>query len=67
VFELSWRDHHRIAFVLGLRLETIDCVYLQLSGGIAPLAELNVGQSEQSRILYSMTSVALAFSTARRW
>jgi hypothetical protein len=43
----SWRDYHRIALVLGTILRTIDFVYLQLSDGNPPLAELNASQSEQ--------------------
>jgi hypothetical protein len=61
----SWRNYHRIALVLGTILRTIDCVYLQLSDGNPPLAELKASHSEKSRILYPMTSVAFAFSTAR--
>jgi hypothetical protein len=43
----SWRNYHRIALVLGTILETIDRVYLQLSGGNLPLPELTASQSEQ--------------------
>ena len=62
----SGRVYHRIALILETILRTIDCVYLQLPGGNPPLAELKASQSEQLRILYPMTSVASAFSTARR-
>ena len=62
----SWCDYHSIALVLGKILRTIDCVYLQLPGGNSHLAELKVSQSEQWSIIYHMTSVAYAFSTARR-
>ena len=63
----SWCNFHRIALVLGTILRTIHCVYLQLPGGNPCFAELKALQSEQSHILYPMTSVACAFSTARRW
>jgi len=63
----SWRDYHRIALVLGTILRTIDCLYLQLPDGNPPLAELKASQSEEWRILYPITSVACAFSTARCW
>jgi hypothetical protein len=43
----SWRDYDSIERVLGTILQTIDCVYLQLSGGNPPLAELNASPSEQ--------------------
>jgi len=36
----SWRDYHRIALGLGTILQTIDYVYLQLTGGNPPLAEV---------------------------
>jgi len=63
----SWHNYHRIGLVLGTILQTIHFVYLQLPGGNPPLPELQASQSEQWRILYPMTSVACAFSTARRW
>ena len=43
----SSRDYHRIVLVLGTILRTINCVYLQLSGGNPSLAELQAFQSEQ--------------------
>jgi len=66
VFMPSSRGYHSIALGLGTILWTINCIYLQLPGGIPPLAELQVSQSEPWRILYTMTSVACAISTARR-
>jgi len=63
----SWRNDHSIALVLGTIHQTIDCVYVPLPGGNPPLAELKALQMEQCRIFYPMTSVACAFSTARRW
>ena len=61
----SWHVFHTIALILGAILPTIDCVYLQLPGGNPPLAELKASQIAQCRILYPMTSVGCAFSTAR--
>ena len=65
VFMPSWHGYHSYALVPGTILWTIDCVYLQLPSGHPPLAELKALQSEQCRILYSITSVGWAFSTAR--
>ena len=62
----SWRDHHSIALILCTVLRTIDCVYSQLPSGNPPWAELKASQIEQYCMLYLMTSVACAFSTARR-
>jgi hypothetical protein len=63
----SWRNYHSIALVLDTMHRTIDCVYLQLPGGNPSFAELKAFQMEQGRILYPMTSVPCAFSTAWRW
>ena len=64
---LLCRNYHSIALVLGTIHGTIDCVYLQLPGGNPPLPEVKALQIEQWLILYHMTSVACAFSNARRW
>jgi hypothetical protein len=42
-----WSDFHRIALVLGTILQTINCLYLQLPDGNAPLEELKASQSEE--------------------
>jgi hypothetical protein len=47
VFMPSWQDYHCIALFRCTILQTIDCVFLQLSVGNAPLAELKASQSEQ--------------------
>jgi len=67
VFMPSWRGHHSIALVFGTILRTIDCVYYPLPGGNPPFAEQKALQSEQWHSLHLMTSVACAFSTARRF
>jgi len=61
----SWREHHSIALVPGTILWTIVCVYVQPPGGIPTLAEMKALHMEQWHILYPMTSVVCAFSTAR--
>jgi len=61
----SWCDYHNIALILATILQTIVCVYLQLSGENLQLAALQALQSNQCCILHSMTSGACALSTAR--
>jgi len=60
----SWRHYHSIAFVPGTILHTIDCVYLQGPRANPSVVELNASQIKQWHILYPMTSVACASSTA---
>jgi len=61
----SWRSYYPFALVPDAILWTIDYVYLQLPGGNIPLGELKTLQCKQWRILYPITSVECAFSTAR--
>ena len=62
----SWHDYHIIALIPGTIHQGIDHVYPQLPGGNPSLAELKPSHIEQRRILYPMTSVVCALSTARR-
>jgi hypothetical protein len=43
----AWHDYHRIALVLEITLQTIDCVYFQLPAENPDLRELKAAQSEQ--------------------
>jgi len=61
----SWREYHSIALLLGTVLQIIVCVYRQFPCGNSSLAKLKASQIEEWRILYPMTSIACAFSTAR--
>jgi len=61
----SWREYHSTVLVLGTILRTLDCVYLQLSGRNPSFAKLKVWENAQWCIVYPMTPVACAVSTAR--
>jgi len=60
-----WCNHHTIILTFAIIVWTIDGVYCQLSSRNPILAELKELQSKQWHILYHMTSVGCAFSTAR--